>query len=171
MQGAFMNPLSLCSILLFCGALVSCAHAVPRASIGDFTDQILEPLALRVADEKVSEAGAEIKSARTPKASIQTLASVLNELPWIGRLLNVSTASRKAALDQDLAWLETRRMPLKRELLDLFVRRTIQEEDTFAFCVNGVERRYQAIETNRFTRLPDGSGPCEITSLSSLRKA
>ena len=165
------KQLYLAPLLLFCGALMSCAHAAPRASVGDFTDQILEPLALRIADEKISEAGAELKSARTPKASTQTLATVLNELPWIGKLLNVSTASRKAQLDEDLAWLETRRMPLKRELLDLFVGRTVQDQETFSFCVNGVERRYQAIEPGRFTRLPDGPGPCEITSLSSLKKA
>ncbi len=158
-------------LLLFCGALMSCAHATPPASIGDFTDQILDPLALRIADEKISETGAELKAVRTPKSSTQTLASVLNELPWIGKLLNVSTATRKAQLDQDLAWLETRRMPLKRELLDLFVSRTIQEEEIFSFCVNGVERRYQALETGRFTRLPDGPGPCDITPLASLKKA
>lgn len=165
-----MNTLHLGHVLLLCGALVSCAHAGPRASIGDFTDQILEPLALRVADEKILEAGAEMKSAQTPKASVQTMTSLLTGVPWVGSLLNLGTASRKAHLEEDLAWLETRRIPLKRELLDLFIVRTSREGETFIFCVNGVQRRYQSIDTNRFTRLPDGPGPCESTRLQSLNK-
>lgn len=165
-----MNSLHMSCALLLCGTLASCAHALPRASIGDFTDQILEPLALRVADEKISVVSADMKSARTPKASTQTMASLLTELPWVGRLLSFGTVSRKAHLDEDLVWLETRRIPLKRELLELFVLRTTQEGETFTLCADGVQRRYQAIDPSRFTRLPDGPGPCESTPLRSLKK-
>lgn len=158
-------------VFLLCGTLVSCAHApLPRASMGDFTDQVLEPIALRVADEKITEASAELKSAHTPKAATQTMASLLTELPWIGKLLSYRTVSQRAQLDEDLVWLETRRLPLKRELLELFVLRTTQDGETFSFCVNGVERRYRVIEASRFTRLPDGPGPCDFTPLQSLKK-
>lgn len=169
-----MNRHQAGCVVLLCGVLASCAHAVPPASpasIGDFTDQILEPLALRVADEKIIEAGAELRLAHTPKASTQTMAGLLNELPWIGKLLNFSSVSQRARLDEQLAWLETRRMPLKRELLDLFVSRTTRDDDIFSFCINGHERRYQAINAGRFTRLPDGSGPCDIIPLYSLKQA
>jgi hypothetical protein len=165
-----MNRLYASCALLLCAAMVSCAHAMPRASMGDFTDQILEPLALRVADEKIIEAGAAFKAARTPKASTQTMATLLTDIPWIGKLLSFSSVSRKAQLDEELIWLETRRMPLKRELLDLLVFRTTQDDDTFMFCLDNVQRRYQAMETGRFTRLPDGPGPCEFNPLLSLTK-
>jgi hypothetical protein len=168
-----MNTFHAGPVFLLCWALTSCSNpltpTIPRASIGDFTDHVLEPLALRVADEKITEAGAELKLARTPKATIQTVASLLNEVPWIGKLLNFRNVSQKAELEEDLARLETRRIPLKRELLNLFVSRTIHEGETFIFCVDGVQRRYQGLDTNRFTRLPDGPGPCEPTQLQTFK--
>jgi hypothetical protein len=159
--------------VLLCGVLGACANltqTTPHASIGDFTDHVLEPLALRVADEKITEASAALRFERTPKALIQTVANLLNEVPWVGKLAGFMTVSQKSQLDEDLAWLETRRIPLKRELLNLFVSRTTYEGETFSFCVNGVQRRYQALDIDRFTRLPDGSGPCVPTQLYSLKR-
>ena len=107
-----MNTFHAGSIFLLCWALASCANpltpAIPRASVGDLSDYVLEPLALRVADEKISEASAELKLAYTPKATMQTVASLLNEVPWIGRLLNFRNVSQKAELEEDLAWLYPR---------------------------------------------------------------
>lgn len=171
-----MNQRYMAAVILLFGTVASCSHAAPsaqpvgHASIGDFADHILEPMALRVADEKISEASAELKLARMPKTSTQTLAGLLHQLPWVGSVLNFSSASKKAKLEEDLTWLETRRIPLKRELLDRFVSRTTQEGDTFTFCVDHVQRRYQALDTTRFTRLPDGPGPCEYAPLLTLRK-
>jgi hypothetical protein len=167
--------------ILLCSTLASCTHAptpapaqMPppgHASIGDFTDYVLEPLALRVADEKITEASAGLKLARTPKGAVQSVAGLLQDVPWIGKILNFTTVSQKAHLEEDLAWIETRRLPVKRELLDAFVAQTSHEEDTFTTCIDGVQRRYQALDINRFTRLPDGSGFCEALQLNSLRKA
>ena len=163
--------------VLLCGTLASCATnpltsptTMARPSIGDFTDHVLEPLALRVADEKVIEASAALKLARAPKGTMHAFATLLYEVPWVGKLLSFRNATQKAQLEEDLAWLETRRIPLKRELLDLFVSRTTYEEETFTFCVDGVQRRYHALDTNRFTRLSDGPGPCEAMQFSSLKK-
>jgi hypothetical protein len=158
-----------CCLILIINTSLSCAPIAPRASLGDFTDEVLEPLALRVADEKISEVSAERKFARTPKATIQTLAMLLQDIPWIGKLVTFDTVSRKAQLEEDLAWLDTRRIPLKRELLNLFVLRTKQDGEVFSFCISGVQRRYQAIEAARFTRLADGLDSCEQTQLMSLK--
>ena len=176
-----MNRMHLSMAILLCSTLASCTHAPTpapaqtpppgHASIGDFTDYVLEPLALRVADEKITEASAGLKLARTPKGAVQSVASLLQDVPWVGPLLNFSTVSQKARLEGDLAWLETRRIPLKRELLDVFVSQTIHDDDTFAVCIDRAERRYQALDINRFTRLPDGPGPCEPLQLNSLKKA
>jgi hypothetical protein len=169
-----MNVLRISSVLLFCTLLGACTNALtrttPHASIGDFADHVLEPLALRVADEKLTQASARLKAEHMPRGPIQTVASVLHEVPWIGRLLSLREASRKAQLEEDLVRLEIQRIPLKRELLTLFVSRTTYESDTFTLCVDGVQRRYQALDTNRFTRLVDGLGPCELTQLQSLKK-
>ena len=97
-----MSTFHVGSIFLICWALASCANSltptIPRASVGDLSDYVLEPLALRVADEKISEASAELKLAHTPKATMQTVASLLNEVPWIGRLLNFRNVSQMRAM-------------------------------------------------------------------------
>ena len=176
-----MNRIYLGLFILLSGALASCGHSrtqVPvagqtppaHASVGDFTDYVLEPLALRVADEKIMEASASLKLAQKPKGAVQSVASMLQDVPWIGMILNFTTGSQKARLEEDLAWLETRRLPVKRELLDAFVAQTSHEEDTFSTCVDGVQRRYQALDINRFTRLPDGPGPCAPFQVYSLKK-
>jgi hypothetical protein len=172
-----MHRIHVSLVILLCLTLASCAHpstqtpTAGRASIGDFTDHVLEPLALRVADEKIIEAGAGLKLAQTPKGNVQSIANLLQDVPWIGTLLNFRTVSQKAHLEEDLAWLETRRIPLKRELLDLFVSQTSHEDDTFTVCIDRAQRRYQALDINRFTRLPDGPGPCGPLQPASLKKA
>jgi hypothetical protein len=124
-KGSEMKAFGIGSVLLLCGVLGACANpltkTVPRASIGDFADHVLEPLALRIADEKIAEAGAVLKADRTPKASIQTVATLLSDVPWIGKLLTFRNVSQKAQLEEELARLERQRIPLKRELLNLFV--------------------------------------------------
>jgi len=177
-----MNSIQISFFILLCGALASCGHSrtsapgpaqtpvAAHASVGDFTDYVLEPLALRVADEKIMEASADLKLAKAPKGAVQSVAGLLQDVPWIGKILNFTTVSQKAHLEEELAWLETRRLPLKRELLEAFVSDTSRDEDTFTTCIDGVQRRYQALDINRFTRLPDGSGPCAPLQLHSLKK-
>jgi hypothetical protein len=169
-----MTAIRLSSVFLFCCVLGACTHSltttIPYASIGDFTDHVLEPLALRIADEKIIEAGGALRLDHTPKATYQTVAGLLYDLPWIGKLLNFTNVSRKAQLEEELAWLETRRIPLKRELLTLFVSATTHVDQIFVVCVDGVQRRYQALDVNRFTRLLDGPGACKPTPLLSLKK-
>jgi hypothetical protein len=172
--------MSIGFVILLSGALVSCGHSrtpvavqtppPAHASVGDFTDYVLEPLASRVADEKIMEASAGVKLAQKPKGAVQSVASMLQDVPWIGMILNFTTGSQKAHLEEDLAWLETRRLPVKRELLDAFVAQTSHDEDTVTTCVDGVQRRYQALDINRFTRLPDGPSPCAPFQLYSLKK-
>ena len=169
-----MKPLYGSVVVVLYALLGACANPFlqpsPRASVGDFTDHVLESLALRLADEKISEAGSAMKLEHLPKAPVQAVVDLLDDIPWVGKLLSVRNVSQKARLEEDLAWLETRRIPLKRELLDLFVARTTSEGDVFSVCVEGVERRYHALDITRFTRLPDGIGPCELTQLNSLKR-
>ena len=169
-EACSMSNLSAMGLTLLFAGVLGCTHATPQASLGDFSDQVLEPLAARLADEKLLEVEALVKAEQTPDVSMQTFASLLQELPWVGKLMNIGTASQKARLEQDLAWLETRRIPLRHEMIALFESRTQQSQDTFSFCISGVQRRYQALEVGRFTRLTDGPGPCETTKLQTLSK-
>jgi len=150
--------------------LSSCTHVSPHASLGDFTDQVIEPLASRMADEVFMEKRAALIAAHIPEASFATVTSLLVEVPMVGRWIQWGTQVRKTQLEADLAWLETRRLPLKQELRDLFVARTVKTDEGFAFCADGKQRRYQIIEGARFSRLEDGSGPCDLTKLHSLRR-
>ncbi len=77
---------------------------------------------------------------------------------------------RRAQYEETLAWLETRRLPLKRELLDLLLKRTVTTTEGFSACVEGKQRRYQAEAGGRFTRLADGPNPCETTQLQSFKR-
>jgi hypothetical protein len=169
-----VNAIQLSSVFLFCCVLGACTHSltttIPHASIGDFTDHVLEPLALRIADEKIIEAGGALRLEHTPKATFQTVAGLLYDVPWIGKLLNFAKVSEKAQLEEELAWLESRRIPLKRELLQQLVSGTSHEDQRFTVCVDGVQRRYEALDVNRFTRLLDGPEPCEPARLQSLKR-
>lgn len=165
-----MRPCTVLYVLLSLVLLSSCAHISPQASLGDFTDQVIEPLASRMAEETFMAKRAAVIAAHTPEASFATVTSLLGEVPMLGRFIQWGTHVRKTQLDADLAWLETRRLPLKQELRDLFVARTVKTDEGFAFCADGKQRRYRSIEGTRFSRLEDGAGPCELTQLHSLRR-
>jgi len=81
-----MSLLHVASVLFLSVVLGACASpfmpAPPRASVGDFTDHVLEPLALRVADEKISETRAALRLEQT-QDTMQHVADLLYEVPWI----------------------------------------------------------------------------------------
>ena len=166
-----MRPCTVLYVLLSLALLSACAHVASQASLGDFTDQVIEPLASRMADETFMAKRAAMIAAQTPGTSFATVTSLLGEVPMFGRWIQWGSHIRKAQLEADLAWLETRRLPLKEELRDLFVARTVRTDEGFAFCADGKQRRYRSIEGVRFSRLEDGSGPCELTQLKSLRRS
>jgi hypothetical protein len=160
--------------LVFCVCLASCQHSsppsLPSASLGDFTDQVLEPLAVRLADEKIIQDRADSIARFTPKASERGVQDLLTGIPYVGKLLEYGESTRKAELEEELAWLETRRIPLKREILDLFVSRTVPTNAGFSVCVEGRQRQYKLTEGGRFTRLADGSERCDTTELKTLKR-
>jgi hypothetical protein len=183
-----------CAAIFFCGMLLSCAHTAPQASLGDFSDQVLEPLASRLADEHLAQARADIsltyqeQEKRIAKGSLDESARAMihglglylfGPLGDLGgeslfQLMQSQAAKdasvRHAEYEEVLAWLETRRLPLKRELLDLFENRAVPTGQGFSVCVEDKQRQYQTVEGGRFTRLADGPGPCETTQLQSLNR-
>lgn len=130
--------------------------------IGEFIDQVLNPLSDTLASDYLDKAKADLRHTRTPDPLSGSVLGLLDAAS--GGL--ASTANR-ADIERSLMYLESRRLPLKRELLDLFTQRTREAEGIYAVCVEGKERRYDGRGT-RFLRLVDGPGPCDMTPLQSL---
>ncbi len=152
-------------------SLHACAHqASPKATIWDFTDDVIEPLAGRMAEDKFMAKRAAVIAAHTPRPSRATAKNLLGVVPMLGTLFALEDKTQKVRLDAELAWLETRRLPLKQELRDLLVARTVRTDDGFAFCADGRQRRYRIIDGVRFSRMEDGSEVCEVTELHSLTR-
>ena len=163
-----MRWLAQSSLALLC---VSCSGLSlspgPALPIGEFYNHVLDPLAGTLADERITQAKAEVSS----KKVSPVLATLLGSLfaPGAGSAIGGGLAAlNNSSIEQQLAMLDTRRLPLKHELLQLFIGRTKTEGEHYRVCVEGVERVY-AVQDGHFVRLANGPGPCEVTTLTSLQ--
>jgi|CXWL01.1.fsa_nt_gi hypothetical protein len=154
---------------LFCA---SCATApilptAPTLPFGEFVDQVLDPLSGKIADEHIQQAQADLKAGQLSPVLLTLLGSAFGPGGTVAGagLANLQTAT----IDQKSAQLDTRRLPLKKELLALFTSRAKAESDHYSVCVEGAERRY-GVQSGKFVRLADGQGPCEVTALKTLAK-
>ena len=144
----------------------SCATVPPPSpppSRSEFQETIIEPLAAKRAGEIIEfhQAQARLEAAKAKgNAWIANLLSrgVDIKFPGAGPFLRSLQGNPQTKLDQYLAWLETRRAPLKATLLDMYASWVTEEPDTLAFCYAGFERRYA--RQAGFPRLDDGPKPC-----------
>ena len=144
--------------------LASCARLSPGPSlpVGEFYDQVLDPLAEKIANQRVDHELAALPSAA---ASLATVGSLINApVAIIGAALDLLRHSN--AQDKRSA-LEARRLPLKQELLALFESRTKATADGYSVCVEGVERRY-SVRGLKFVREANGSGLCQTALIHTL---
>jgi hypothetical protein len=144
--------------------LVSCASTSPRPSlpVGEFYDQVLDPLAGKIADERIDH---ELAGMQQNGSSLGTIGSLINApIAILGAGLDFW---RQASTQEKRAALESRRLPLKKELLALFESRTKETADGYSVCVEGIERRY-SVKGERFVREANGSGPCESALIYTL---
>ena len=140
--------------------LASCATTPstlpePALPIGEFIDQVLDPLAGKIAAERIQQAQAELKAGQL-SPSLRALLGI----PFGTGGAAVSSGLKNASIEQLTAQLDARRLPLKKELLALFTRRAKAEGDQYSVCVEGSERRY-GVQNEKFVRLGDSSYPCE----------
>ena len=130
--------------------------------VREFYDQVLDPLADKIANERVDH---ELAALPSEGASLGTAGSVINApAAMIGAALDLlrhSNAQRQPSA------LEARRLPLKRQLLALFESRTKVTADGYSACVEGVERRY-SVRGVKFVREANGSGVCETALIHTL---
>jgi hypothetical protein len=141
--------------------------------MGEFIDQMLDPLATQIVDEWAEESKVEYAinhptSTHNPKTgSAGGMASGAGPGGMMGGFIGAFvTASNQEAIQKYNAEIDARRQPVKKELLALFTRRARSVGDQYSVCVDGAERRY-GIKDNGFIRLEDGPGPCEKTLIST----
>ena len=174
-----LNPLSivLSSLVLAGGAHANpvpsceCVCTSPTPIKGDFIDQVLEPLSMRLAEEKYAQTLADVNHRCAADASKETLPlgadKALKVLPWLGDIVKAGEEKLEREKQKHLAWLETRRIPLKQEILNTLVTQTDQTGSDFTVCVDGQKRHYTGLKDGRFTRLED-EGSCAVLEPGSL---
>ena len=169
-----MSPRRVIILGLVLTLLVGCASAPPLPSQAFFTQHILDPLSRQIADQKIDQRKAKIASGRLDPGLMSTLGSIVAPMLGYPPDVGAQTGSLMAAylnssIEQQLTIVESRRSPLKEELLVLYQQQTKRIENGFAVCVEGQERQY-VMEEGSFTRsLMDGPGPCEQPPLQSLQ--
>ena len=163
--------------LIFALLCVSCASALPSPStpalpMDAFIDQVLDPLASQIVNELAEQSKAEYAAnhpTSMPKPSTGAAGAASGGGPsgmLNGFLGGIVAASNQDAIQKYNAEIDSRRHPIKKELLTLFTRRARSVEDQYSVCVDGAERRY-GVKDNGFIQLPDGPGPCEKTVIST----
>lgn len=194
---ASMTGKDLFYCVLLGSVLTACAHTPPAPSLGDFTDVILTPLAVQHADESIIEIKAKLgqmyqarlrqltgaQLTPTEELVLKGLSSVLfgpggavGSSVLFGVLRSNgqrAMADTEAEYQDWLIWLDTRRAPLKADLLALYIKRTKPTGTGFSVCIDGQERRYEQVDIRRYSRVEDGPGPCErirLGTLPSLRR-
>ena len=164
--------------LIFVFLCASCAVAsttseAPALPMGEFIDQVLDPLAGQIVDEWAEQSKADYAANHPTSTSNSSTgpAGGVASGPGPGGMLNgflggIVAASNQEAIQKYNAEIDARRSPLKKELLALFTRRAKSVGDQYSVCVDGEERRY-GVKENGFIRLADGPGPCEKTLIST----
>lgn len=141
--------------------LAGCASASPIPPVGVFSDQVLDPLSTKLANERIDAALGQVQS---PTG----LSAVLAFLGPKGALLGGGLDWwSQASAQERRAEIEARRLPLKKEILGLLESRVRPTSDGYAVCVEGTERRY-SLAAGAFQREANGPGPCETVEVRTF---
>ena len=134
-----------------------------------FSEQVLHPLAKQTAHEIIEHKKTTIRLAETKDPNDQALLGAISSaVPMFGALLGATEEHGKANLERQLAWLDSRRLPLKKELIGLWESRIEPTATGYAVCVDGKKRVYQASK-NRWVRLNDLPHECPRVEFQSLQ--
>ncbi len=148
-------------------ATVDLAVAVPSRAA--FSEQVLHPLAKQTAHEIIEHKKATIRFADAKDPNDQALLGAISgAVPMLGVLFGATEEHDKATLERQLAWLDSRRLPLKKELIGLWESRIEPMQTGYAVCVDGKKRVYQAAR-NRWIRLNDLPHDCPRVEFQSLQ--
>ena len=148
-------------------ATVDPAMTVPSKAA--FSEQVLHPLAKQTAYEIIEHKKATIRFTETKDPNDQALLGAISgAVPMLGVLFGATEEHDKATLERQLAWLDSRRLPLKKELIGLWESRIEPMPTGYTVCVDGKKRVYQAAK-NRWIRLNDLPHDCPRVEFQSLQ--
>jgi hypothetical protein len=133
----------------------------------------LDPLSRQLADDIISHNKAlkAFQAAKSTGQSKDIVGALLRQTPGVQQLFSADDLARESQLQRDLAWLETRRVPLQREIRGILVKRTKPAPGGFGICLEGTERIYKPRDFGSgFTRVLDKPVVCEKVDLQSLQQ-
>ena len=185
----FRHPLtrSFAALSLFCcllahpGFLLAQEFPIPPP-VGEFADQVLQPAATQLANEEITQLKYQIayqyaKNERLilekGKGDLDILFYRMFDFPASGSGLVLEGLGkdtqekngrvREARHKEFLAWLDTRRIPLKDEIVDLWVKKVLVKDRSYFVCIDSEWRQY-IFHSGRFYRLVNGAvGSVAIT--------
>jgi hypothetical protein len=171
--------------LLFMASAAGCAPTIYSQPSRVFADDVLRPIAAQQVEERIGQARALLALMNQTKEQViagQPLpAESRTVLHGVMALVELNPgdargaemlrafadprnrkpmAARKAAYQETLAWLDSRRVALQDELVRRLMEQTVTVENGFLVCVDGVQRHYRSADGGRFIRLPDKKGAC-----------
>jgi len=169
---ALAHSLILVLVCASCAA-VPTSPPTPALPMEEFVGQVLDPLAAHFVDEWAEQSKAEY-AANHPTSMLKPSTGSAGGAAsggcpggmLSGVLCRIIAASNQEAIQKYNAEIDTRRQPIKKEVLALFTQRAKIVEDQYSVCVDGAERRY-GVKEKGFIQLPDGPGPCEKTVIST----
>ncbi len=145
--------------------LMSCSTTPPR---GQFIDQVITPLSVQLADERIDTRKAQILADKSSTESLGSIGGVagfsVGGPPGaaIGGMIGSALAStHNADVDTQVAELEAQRIPFRKKVAAILIERVAPIDEGFSLCVEQKERRYQ-YQAGQFQRQPDGPA-CQPT--------
>jgi len=129
--------------LVSCATIPPVSHS-PALPFGEFVDQVLDPLAGTMADERIHRAQAELNAGEISPSLLAMLGVALDPQ---GSVLGDGFARLKnSSMEQESAYLDAQRHPLKKEVLALLTKRAKSVGDQYSVCVEQAERRYGVLD-------------------------
>jgi hypothetical protein len=172
-------------MLLLMASAAACAPTIYSQPSRLFADDVLRPIAAQQVEERIGQARALLALMNQAKEQLLAGQALPGEsktvLSGVMALVELNPgdargtdmlrmfadprtrkplAARKAAYQETLAWLDSRRVPLQDELVRRLMEQTVATEKGFLVCIDGVQRQYQLADGGRFIRLPDRKAPC-----------
>lgn len=182
----------LAGCLITFSGFAGCASAPTKPSIEEFTQQVLFPLANQKSDEVIELAKANLTETyleqerqireKAPKPASDLLLRgfgfVFGGVGSLGAeaVINMDNQrrkeeanNRKAEYEEHLLWLDTRKIPTRNEILQIFKERTTETDFGFSVCVSGKEFLYE-IRDGRFIKVGEGDSSCPSTEVQSIKR-
>jgi hypothetical protein len=95
---------------------------------------------------------------------------LLRQVPGVPQLFSADDLAREAKLQRDLAWLDSRALPLQKEIRNILIKRTASANGGFTICLEGNLRTYKPRHSGvGFTHVSDEPMVCDKVDLKSSK--